>query len=182
MRKFVLFILLVCSLSCISGCGNDSLKTTAKEPTKQELVKPKAKQKLIVYRAAADGTEKLLQETMEVDDNGKPAVENALLALISTKPQDAKYMDVVPIGTKLLGLKIEKGVAYADFSKELMKKNQGAYDEMMLTYAIVNTLTEYPDIKKVQILVEGKKCVFKHMDLEEALTRNNTLLENGNKQ
>ena len=48
----------------------------------------------------------------------------------------------------------------------------------MLTYAIVNTLTEFPEVKKGQILGEGKKILSfnGHMDLEEPLSRNMTLL------
>ena len=87
--------------------------------------------------------------------------------------------DVVPIGTKVLSLKIDKnGTAYADFSKELAKKGQGSYGEMMLCYAITNTLTEFKEIKRVQILVEGKKVITLsgHMDVEDPLERNKTLL------
>ena len=87
--------------------------------------------------------------------------------------------DVVPIGTKVLSLKIDKnGTAYADFSKELAKKGQGSYGEMMLCYAITNTLTEFKEIKRVQILVEGKKVITLsgHMDIEDPLERNKTLL------
>ena len=87
--------------------------------------------------------------------------------------------DVVPIGTKVLSLKIDKnGTAYADFSKELAKKGQGSYSEMMLCYAITNTLTEFKEIKRVQILVEGKKVITLsgHMDVEDPLERNKTLL------
>lgn len=99
-------------------------------------------------------------------------------ALVSTKPQDGKMMDVIPVGTKVRSLKIANGVATADFSKELAKKGMGSYDEMMLCYAITNTLTEFPEIKKVQILVEGKKVITLsgHMDLEDPLTRNKSLL------
>ena len=85
----------------------------------------------------------------------------------------------MPIGTKVLSLKIDKnGTAYADFSKELAKKGQGSYGEMMLCYAITNTLTEFKEIKRVQILVEGKKVITLsgHMDIEDPLERNKTLL------
>ena len=87
--------------------------------------------------------------------------------------------DVVPIGTKVLSLKLDKnGTAYADLSKELAKKGQGSYGEMMLCYAITNTLTEFKEIKRVQILVEGKKVITLsgHMDVEDPLERNKTLL------
>ena len=76
-------------------------------------------------------------------------------------------------------LKIEQdGTAYADFTRELAKKGQGSYGEMMLCYAITNTLTEFPEIKRVQILIEGKKVITLsgHMDTEDPLTRNTTLL------
>ena len=79
----------------------------------------------------------------------------------------------------MLSLKIDKnGTAYADFSKELAKKGQGSYGEMMLCYAITNTLTEFKEIKRVQILVEGKKMITLsgHMDVEDPLERNKTLL------
>lgn len=93
-------------------------------------------------------------------DNGKSLPENALIALVTTKPQDAKMDDVVPIGTKVRSLKIEQdGTAYADFTRELAKKGQGSYGEMMLCYAITNTLTEFPEIKRVQILIEGKRLL-----------------------
>ena len=85
----------------------------------------------------------------------------------------------MPIGTKVLSLKIDKnGTAYADFSKELAKKGQGSYGEMMLCYAITNTLTEFKEIKRVQILVEGKRVITLsgHMDIEDPLERNKTLL------
>ena len=87
--------------------------------------------------------------------------------------------DVIPIGTKVLGLKIdEQGTAYANFSKELCTHGQGSYGEMMLCYAITNTLTEFPEIKRVQILIEGKKVttISGHMDLEEPLLRNKDFL------
>lgn len=80
---------------------------------------------------------------------------------------------------KVRSLKIEQdGTAYADFTRELAKKGQGSYGEMMLCYAITNTLTEFPEIKRVQILIEGKKAITLsgHMDIEDPLTRNTTLL------
>ena len=49
----------------------------------------------------------------------------------------------------------------------------------MLTTAIANTLTEFPEIKKVQILVDGKKIASLkgHTDILDPLERNTTLLK-----
>lgn len=181
MKKLVLLMLLLCAVIA-SGCSETTLpapKEEAKPVASAEVQQPKKEISFIVYRAAADGTEKLLPEKITMEANGKSLPENALTALVSTKPQDAKMDDVVPIGTKVRSLKIDKdGTAYADFSKELAKKGQGSYGELMLCYAITNTLTEFKEIKRVQILVEGKKVVTLsgHMDIEDPLTRNKTLL------
>lgn len=182
MKKLVLLMLLLCAVIA-SGCSETTLpapKQEAKPVASSAEAQPQKKNiSFIVYRAASDGSEKLLPEKITMQDNGKSLPENALTALVSTKPQDAKMDDVVPIGTKVLSLKIAKdGTAYADFSKELAKKGQGSYGEMMLCYAITNTLTEFKEIKRVQILVEGKKVVTLsgHMDIEDPLTRNKTLL------
>ena len=175
MKRLVLLMLLICAVM-MNGCDFGSKEPVKPvEPPKQEI----KQQSFIVYRAAADGREKLLPEKFTINDNGKSAAENALIALVSTKPQDASMEDGFPIGTKVLSLKVdEKGTAYADFSKELTKKGQGSYGEMMICYAIANTLTEFPNIKRVQILVEGKKVTTLngHIDVEEPLIRNKDFL------
>ncbi len=177
MKKLILLMLLLCAVIA-SGCS-ETLPAPKQETKPVAETQVKKDISFIVYRAASDGSEKLLPEKITMQDNGKSLPENALIALVSTKPQDAKMDDVVPIGTKVLSLKIDKnGTAYADFSKELAKKGQGSYGELMLCYAITNTLTEFKEIKRVQILVEGKKVVTLsgHMDIEDPLERNKTLL------
>lgn len=174
MKKIFLLMLLICAVM-VNGCDFGKKEPVPVNPPKHEV----KQQSFIVYRAAADGREKLLPEKFTINDNGKPIAENALIALVSTKPQDASMEDVVPIGTKVLSLRVdEKGTAYADFSKELAKKGQGSYGEMMLCYAITNTLTEFPEIKRVQILIEGKKVttISGHMDVEEPMIRNKDFL------
>lgn len=174
MKKFILLMLLLCAVIA-GGCADQQ------KPVKNEASVQETKQlSFIVYRAASDGSDMLLPEKFTMAENGKSLPENALIALVSTKPQDARMDDVIPIGTKVLSLKIDgDGTAYADFSKELAKKGTGSYGEFMLAYAITNTLTEFSEIKCVQILVEGKKIVSisGHMDFSEPLTRNTTLLE-----
>lgn len=173
MKKLILLMLLLCAFISV-GCDSEVKDDPSGAPAEQ--VKNIS---FIVYRADANGSDKLLPEKITMADNGKSLPENALNALVSTKPQVAGMEDVVPVGTKVLSLKVAAdGTATADFSKEIAKKGQGSYGELMLTYAIVNTLTEFPEIKRVQILVEGKPVTSfsGHMDLSEPLTRNKTLL------
>lgn len=175
MKKIALLLMLICSL-LMTGCIFSDSKNNP-EP-KPPVVDVKKTQSFIIYRASADGEGKLLPEKFTIDDNGKPIEFNALDTLCRTKPQDAKMDDVIPIGTKVLSLEIKDGIAYANFSKELKKTGTGSYREMMICDAIVNTLTEFKQIKKVQILIEGKKNIVlnRHIDIEEPLKRNTTVL------
>lgn len=195
MRKFLITIVVLAGL-LVWGCFKDNVKdylpeiggkpaanTVVKQDSKdtKKPVEPvPAKEKLVVYRASSEGTEELLPEVVVVNKSGKPGPEQALIALCSTKPQSGKYADVIPVGTKVLGLTVQKdGTAVANFSKELGRRGQGSYNEMMAVYAIVNTLTEYPEIKQVQILIEGEKRIMlgSHMDIEEPIKRNSTLFK-----
>ncbi|HBG09167.1 MAG: GerMN domain-containing protein [Limnochordia bacterium] len=81
----------------------------------------------------------------------------ALQALINGPLTDEELFSSVPQSVRLLGLTVQDGLASADFSAELITDfNGGALLESYLVTAIVNTLTEFADIEKVQILVEGE--------------------------
>ena len=122
MRKLILLMLLLCAVIA-SGCSENVPPKEDAKNAATAAVQEKKDISFIVYRAASDGSEKLLPEKITMKDNGKSLPENALIALVTTKPQDAKMDDVVPIGTKVRSLKIEQdGTAYADFTRELAKK------------------------------------------------------------
>ncbi|MDY6029900.1 MAG: GerMN domain-containing protein [Acidaminococcaceae bacterium] len=181
MKKFIFIGLLICSF-IIAGCDTvNNVKPPAQGTDKNPVSAPAVKEKLsfLVYRPADDGSEKLLAENIIMEDNGKSLPENALLTLLSTKPKAAGMTSNIPDGTRLLQLQIKDGLATADFSREIAKKGQGSHDELMLVYSIVNTLTEFKEIKKVRFLVEGQQVITfsGHMDLEDPLQRNETLLK-----
>ncbi|KDR96611.1 Copper amine oxidase N-terminal domain-containing protein [Peptoclostridium litorale DSM 5388] len=73
-------------------------------------------------------------------------------------PIDDNLAGAIPIGTRLLDISISNGVCYVDFSREFIDNHSGgSASELMTLASIVNTLTEFDSVKKVQILVEGKK-------------------------
>ncbi|MDD4570073.1 MAG: GerMN domain-containing protein [Tepidanaerobacteraceae bacterium] len=64
----------------------------------------------------------------------------------------------IPKEAKLLSVEIKNEIAYVNFSRELIEKHVGgSTGEIMTIVPIVNSLTELPEIEKVQFLVEGKK-------------------------
>lgn len=71
---------------------------------------------------------------------------------------------IIPAGTEILGMSIdpETGLCKVDFSKEVLNC-ETKKDEENLINGVVYTLTEFPTINEVQLMVEGKVLpTFKH--------------------
>lgn len=86
---------------------------------------------------------------------------------------------LIPEGTKLRSLKVRDGIAYPDFSEEIRSKFPGgSRREELLVYSVVNTLTQFPEIREVQFLIEGKKAdtIGGHMGIDEPLTKEESLI------
>ena len=89
-------------------------------------------------------------------------------------------MNIFPKDVKLLSLKINDGLAHANFSEEILRGEQGgSLHELLLVTSIVNTLTEFSEITNVQLLVNGKKIdtISGHLDVLDPLQRNESLIK-----
>ncbi|NMA60506.1 MAG: GerMN domain-containing protein [Firmicutes bacterium] len=100
----------------------------------------------------------------------------ALQTLLNGPLAHENLHESVPHTTRLLGLSIFEGLAVANFSSELVDDfNGGSLIESYLVQAIVSTLTEFPEIDRVQILVEGEEIesIGGHVLITGPLTRDN---------
>ena len=176
-----LIAMLFC-LVLVSGCEQSTSPNTTKPTTPStdttNNVKPIVDKKVVLYRVPTDGTQYLLAETKTIKVTENNFALSTVKALVETSPKDTTMENVFPKGTKVLGVKVENGLATVNFSKEFITKTEGEYSTLMMVNAVVNTLTQYPNIKKVQLLSEGKKIiVLGQMDLEEPLSRNETFIK-----
>ena len=123
----------------------DSSATTTTEkkiPVKLYFVEEKA------------GAQFLVTETRSIaepESLPKAAVEE----LIKGAEKD-NLVSLIPTKTKVLSVRIDDKLATVDFSKEVLSANVGAAGEELGIAQIVNTLTELPDIEKVEFRVDGK--------------------------
>ena len=174
LKKFFAVLCVVLMTLLTAACTQEN---TPVVPDKSAVTQTE-KHTVTVYRLPADGTEKLYAEkvTVEGDSDEQPLL--ALEALINTKPQDEKLVNAFPQGLKIRSLTVDKGVAVVDLSKEIYNIEAGSYTEMMLTQAMTNTLTEFPNIKEVTFLIEGKKeaSIKGHIDLLDAFERDTTMI------
>jgi len=125
-----------------------------------------------------DQAEFLVPETRQVanvEDVAKTAIEELIKG-----PKESGNHATIPSETRVLGVDITSNVTYVNFSKELVDKHWGGSAGELLTIAsIVNTLTEFENIQKVQILVDGKvvDTITGHADVSKPLARNETMIK-----
>jgi len=80
----------------------------------------------------------------------------ALEELINGNPVTPGATRVLPPDARIRGISIKDGNAVVDFSGEVLAANVGAAGELLGIQSIVNTLTEFPEIKTVSFMVDGK--------------------------
>ncbi len=81
----------------------------------------------------------------------------AVVKALINGPSGSGLNPSIPEGTRLLNIYIQNGTCYVDFSREfIVNHSGGSAGELMTLASIVNSLTEFNTIDRVQILVEGK--------------------------
>lgn len=79
---------------------------------------------------------------------------------------------VFPKGTRLLEARVRNGTLQLNFSEELISNFEGGASwETALVNAITSTAASFPEVQRVQILVQGKpvETIGGHVDLSQAL-------------
>lgn len=134
-----------------------------------------------LYFASLDG-KYLIPEVREIGKKkvASEEVKKVLEELIKG-PRGKELASSLPEGIRLREVYLKEGIAYLDFTKELQKRHSGGTEGELLTiYSLVNTLIlNFPEIEKVQILVEGKEIttLAGHIDLRKPLSLNTSLLK-----
>ncbi len=118
---------------------------------------------------------RIIEPTLEV-------ARAALAALIAGPTVDEQsgtpaIQGGLPDGTELLGLTIADGIARADFSTEI-EDIGGTFGETSVLAQVVFTLTQFPTVDEVVLLIEGVEVEFfgSHgMEVTPSLTRDSFL-------
>lgn len=95
------------------------------------------------------------------------------------EPKSEGLHTAIPKGTKLISASTKGDILTLDLSREFVSNSPGgSAGELMTLYSIVNTMTELPDIKKVQFLIEGQKeDIYIHAIFDEPFVRNEKIID-----
>jgi germination protein M len=103
----------------------------------------------------------------------------ALEALFAGPPEGSKLFAVFSPDTKVLGLSIQNGLATVNLNRVATRINVGSETEALAIASIVNTLTKFPEIYQVKILIEGKETesLAGHVDLTKPFRYNDQVVD-----
>jgi len=112
------------------------------------------------------------KETRKFGTFGGPQVDlEEVMTELLKGPETDDLSRVIPEGTVLRGITLEYGVAYVDFSEELLQAKVGGEAEAILVDSIVKTLTQLEEVDSVQMLVEGEivETIAGHIPIDKPL-------------
>lgn len=183
LRNILAIVLTVLCVAMLAGCdeqgkaGSGSSQAVTSESSSSSAASSAAGQKaatmdISVYYPDVNATG-LVAVTKTVKAQEADKYQAAVEALLAGT-DDKKLTAVFPKKAKLRKVSVSGGVAKVDFDKNLISGFVGgSTGEEMLVGSLVNTMTEFPEIKKVQILVEGKEIdsLSGHLDLSRPVER-----------
>lgn len=191
-RKYVAVLWLAVFLLLVAGCANGNTATTADAPQSSSIKADQPQEKLSQSQKVTNSADKmrltlyfptkdamhLQPEEVVMSYNDHPA--RTAVELLIKGPKNKELVNVFPQGTILRGITVKNSIAYVDFDHNLLKNSQGGSSaESLLVASIVNTLTEFENIEKVQILIQGKVVgtIWGHMDVSEPLSRSEKIIK-----
>ena len=199
MRHYLRYILLAVAammLLVLSGCNSQGTQgadngsssgiksessVSADKPQASSSSSSGAKEEKIsikVYYPNDDGT-KLIAVKRQVTV-GKVDKYTAAMNSLLEGTKEKGQTTIIPKQAKLRSVKVANGIAKVDFSQELVKNFAGgSTGETMLVGSVVDTLTEFPEVKQVEFLVAGKpvESLAGHMDLTQPVSRMSNLIQ-----
>jgi spore germination protein GerM len=178
-KIFVLLILIGAGLFALIHFRQEILD--ALKPPAEKKVVSKEKREITLYFSDEEG-EYLIGEKRQILKRGDVEKEAREAVTELTRGPKGKLIPTLPPQTKLLALELdEKGLAKVSFNKVLSKDHPGGSSaEIMTVYSIVNSLTlNFPQIKRVQILIEGKEVetIKGHLSLKRPVSPNPNLVK-----
>jgi spore germination protein GerM len=178
--KIILVLILVAAgLFALVHFREEILK--ALKPKAEKKVVAKEKKEITLFFSDEEGGY-LIGEKRQILKKGDVEREARETVAELARGPKGKLIPTLPSQTKLLAFDLdEKGLAKVSFNAALSKDHPGGSSaEVMTVYSIVNSLTlNFPQIKRVQILIEGKEVetIRGHLSLKRPIPPNPSLVK-----
>ncbi len=190
--RLAFLVVMVVALLVLGGCSNLAEKLQALEgnsstnqgvpeiPTGGPISQPPQVDKTQVTVYFKDQEGGYLVPTTVAVDKAPGIAKEAVDALCQGPAQGVDAVASVPADVQVRSIKIQTdGTCVVDLTGPAAKDKLSVKEEALVVYAMVDTLTEFHNVKRVQFLVNGqkKKTLAGHIPIDEPLLRNLTFVK-----
>lgn len=169
-KKFLCIVLLLCIGINLYGCQSkgffsklfskeDEMEIIRSDEKEIEVTEDDGLRSTVLYFQNGDGFLVPVMRRIPWEEGiAKLAIKNMIdNPTLRENLEPTGLIPIIPPGTMVLGMSIdnETGACNVDFSKDFLNYNTKSEEENLIR-GVVYTLTEFPVIKQVNILVEGK--------------------------
>ncbi len=122
-----------------------------------------------IPQARVSGNEVDLEsKSARITQKGDP-IAAALDVLLQAKP-GPQQPRIFPEGVRVLGVRVQDGVATINMSEEFNRlKEMGDTPESLAQRALIQTLAQFPQVRSMLVLVNGKPFQSEHSDWTEPI-------------
>lgn len=132
---------------------------------------------LRLYFADESGTT-LVSVVEAVAYSSNISMEKLVTEHVISGPLTKEVYPTASSGIKIISVTVKDGICYVNLSQEFLTKIRGVSDEVAI-YSFVNSLTELPNINKVQFMIDGETEVTfgDHIYLSDPFERNLEIIQ-----
>lgn len=109
---------------------------------------------LTLYFANQDGTG-LVKEECDVHYSSNISLDKLVMTKLIEGPEGSDLQATLPSGTKIVMISVADGICYVNLDETFRNDQNDKILEQVVLYSIVDSLTELPDVDKVQITING---------------------------
>lgn len=176
---FLLFVIVFLIQKCIIPLWQEKpIREGIPEEIEEEEAVSEIEEFEITLYFSDENAQYLVPESRKIKLTDYPE-KQSIVELIKG-PKNNNFYPTIPQTTKVNALYVSDRIAYIDFSSEIIKDHPGgSTGELLTIYSIVMTLTSFPDIDKVQLLVDGNsgETLVGHVDTSVPLERDEQWLK-----
>lgn len=162
-KKFCMILLVSVSLVPVflSGCEKKDTLTSLNNTKIENIKLPGTEDKAnyfqidVYFDGTKDGQNAVVGKEQRLINKEDLLGTLIMQELIKGPSDTGQYNSILPKNTELLSLTIKDDIAYVNLSNDVLQIEKGE-KEKALMLAIVKSLIQIPDVKKVQIQVENK--------------------------
>ena len=153
------------------GLDNSALQFEIAEKIIENGLSSQKKTTLTLYYANEKG-DALVKKIQNVVYESSYSIEKDVINRLIQGPFEDEYFRTLPANLQVISISVKDKICYVNFDSSFLT-DALSIDGNLIVYSIVNSLTELPDVQRVQIMVDGdSNIVFRDISLSSPLERN----------